>query len=331
MVWLKFAISVVVIFLAGRQVAKYGDIIAEKTRLGGTFIGAVLVAITTSLPELFTGISAAALAKVPDITVGNLFGANMYNLFNLALLDIAHRGGPLLAVASSGHGLIAGFSLILVTLAAAAIILSDTPVNLAIGWIGIYTPMLFLLYLMMTKTLFTKKASTQNNGALAKYEAVSLQRAYLYYGIAAAFVIGVGMWLAFIGKEIADVTKLQQSFIGSLFIAFTTTLPEITVSFSALRLGAVDLCVGNMIGSNLFNMTIIGVADLFYLEGPILAAVSEGNLFTAWVVIAMTGIFIAGLASRPQRKFFGLSWYALALILVFLLGTLINYQLGAGQ
>ena len=91
MVWLKFIICVVVIFISGRKVARYGDVIAEKTGLGGVWIGLILIAALTSLPELFNGVSAITLVDAPGLTIGNILGANMFNLFNLALLDLFHR------------------------------------------------------------------------------------------------------------------------------------------------------------------------------------------------------------------------------------------------
>ena len=331
-VWVKFIVCALIIVFSGRKVAKYGDIIADKTGLGGVWIGAVLVAITTSLPELFTGISAVTLVKAPDLTIGNLFGANTFNLFNLALLDIAYRHGPLLTAVSSGHLLTAGLSLILVALPAVCLVIGTWLSPLGIGWVGIYTPIIFLLYLFILRMVFNYERSQRNQSQhmeiVFKYEEVNLKRAYLCYGLAAIVIIGAGMWLAFVGKELAEATGWGQSFVGSLFIAFATTLPEITVSFSALRLGAVDLCVGNMVGSNLFNMTIVGIDDLFYTEGPILSAVSQSHVFTAMVVIIMTGIVIAGLVSRPQRKTpLKISWYSLALIAVFLLGAYINFAM----
>lgn len=331
-VWLKFIACLLIIVIAGQRVAKYGDILAEKTGLGGAWIGVVLVAIATSLPELFTGISSVALVKAPDLTIGDLFGANTFNLLNLALLDIIYRHGPLLTASSVGHLLTAGFSMILVAVAAAGILMSGMGLDIGIGWIGIYTPIIIILYLAIVKIIFNferrqRVESPEARGA-QKHQYISLQRAYLYYAIAALFIIGAGTWLAFIGKEIAEATGWGESFVGSLFIGFTTTLPEITVSFSALRLGAVDLCVANMIGSNLFNMTIVGIDDLFYTPGPVLTAVSQSHVFTALVVILMTGIFVAGLVYKPERKTpLGVSWYAIALIGVFLLGAYINFNI----
>src|SRR4030042_67745 len=97
LIWLKFAICVVVIFFSGRRVAKYGDAIAEKTGLGGLWIGVILVSIATSLPELFTGVGSMVFVNAPNLTVGNLFGANAYNLVNIAALDFFNKGVPLLS------------------------------------------------------------------------------------------------------------------------------------------------------------------------------------------------------------------------------------------
>jgi len=330
-VWLKFIACILIILFAGRNVAKYGDIIADKTGLGGLWIGVVMVAIATSLPELFTGITAVTFLNAPDLAIGDLFGANTFNLLNLALLDIAHRQEPLLTRASSRHALTAGFSIVMVVFPAICLLISTLVSSLAIGWIGIYTPIIFIMYLFIIMTIF-KFERQELDQPLSEMdiapddEGITLKKAYIYYGISAVFIIGAGTWLAFVGKELAEITGWEQSFVGSLFIAFTTTLPEITVSFSALRLGAIDLCVANMLGSNIFNMMIIGIDDLFFTEGPILASVSPSHVFTAMIVALMSGIFIAGLISRPQRKTpIGLSWYSIVFILVFLLGAYINF------
>src|SRR3990172_9358197 len=329
LVWLKFAICVAVILLAGRQVARYGDVIAEKTGLGGAWVGVVLVAVTTSLPELFTGISSVTLAAAPALTVGNLLGANTFNLFNLALLDIAYRRGPLLTAVGSRHLLSAGLGLVLVAFVADSLLISKLVSLPAIGWVGVYTPVIFLLYLHAVRVIFNhERAQSSAIEAPIKYGGVSLKQAYQRFAVAALFISGAGVWLALVGKEMAEVTGLTQGFVGTMFLGFSTSLPEITVSFAALRLGACDLCVGNMMGSNLFNMAIIGIDDLFYTEGPILDAVSQNHILTALVVILMTSVVIVGLIRRPQRKTpLGASSYSLALIALFLLGVYARFAI----
>ena len=331
LVWLKFILCVLVIFFSGKAVARYGDIIARRTGLGGVWIGVILLALVTSLPEVFTGISAVTLVGVPDLTIGNLFGANAFNLLNLALLDIVYRNGSLLAAVSPVHRLTGWLSMALVLVAAASIFISSRFYAMDIGWIGWYTPIIILLYLVFMWRIFRSEQRQPSSPAIDRrvepdYGEIPMERVYLYFAIAAAFIIGAGTWLAIIGEEIATVTGWGESFVGSLLIGFSTTLPEITVSFAAMRMGAVDMAVANMIGSNLFNMTVIPIDDLLYLQGPVLASVSVNHLLTASMVIVMTGIFIAGLRFKP-RRFLRLSWCNLTLIALFLLQAYLSYTL----
>ncbi len=327
MVWIKFIVCIVVIFIAGRKVARYGDIIAEKTGLGGVWIGLVLIAVLTSLPELFNGISAVTLVGAPGLTIGNLLGANMFNLFNLALLDLAHRNGSILSIVGRTHRLTGIFSLIMVIFVAGFILISNRLHIMDIGWIGWYTPFIILLYLFFARIIYRyERRHPSLKETQFEYADKSLRHTYLYFSISAVFIIGAGIWLAFIGNEISLVYGWGQSFVGSLFLAFTTTLPEITVSFAAMRIGANDLAVANLIGSNLFNLTIISIDDLLYVKGPVLAAVSETHLITAFTVMLMTIVFIIGLSHRHQR-FFRLSWWNITLILLFLLGAYYSFQM----
>ncbi len=327
MVWLQFIFCLLIIFFSGKKVAKYGDIIAEKSGLGGVWIGLVVIAVVTSLPELFTGVSAIRLVDAPDLTIGNLLGANMFNMLNLALLDFIHRNGSLLAVVSRTHQLTGVFSLLLVLLVAIFVFISSQFHPMGIGWIGWYTPVIILLYLAFVRLifLFTKRHPLLQESGLA-YGEESPGKVYLYFVISAAFIIGAGIWLAFIGNEIAQVYGWGQSFVGSLFLAFTTTLPEITVSFAAMRIGANDMAVANIIGSNLFNMTIIPIDDLLYLKGPVLAAVSGSHFVTAFIVILMTAVFITGLSFKP-RRFFRLSYWNATVILLFFIGAYFSFTL----
>jgi cation:H+ antiporter len=325
LVWLKLVICILIIFFSGQKVAKYGDTIADRTGLGQLWMGLIAVALITSLPELFTGISAVTLVDAPDLTVGDLIGANAFNMLNLALLDIFHRNGSFLAAASPTHRLTGWFSLILVLVVAISISVSAWFYTMPIGWIGWYTPVIILLYFLAVRQIFywERRQTAAQETSLYRGEE-SLKRIYLYFGISAVFIIGAGIWLATIGDEIALNTGWGQSFVGSLFLAFTTTLPEITVSFTAMRMGAIDLAVANMIGSNLFNLTIMPVTDIIYVKGPILAGVSESHLITAVAVIVMTLLFIAGLRFKPAR-FLRLSWWNCTMIILFIVSAYFGF------
>ncbi|MFA6078514.1 MAG: hypothetical protein WC779_02075 [Candidatus Omnitrophota bacterium] len=336
-VFLKFAVCAAVILYFGKRVARYGDAIAEKTGLSGLWIGVILVSIATSLPELFTGVGSTVFVNAPDLSVGNLFGANSYNLVNIATLDLLHKGGPLLSAVSTGQLLTACFSLIPLSIAAVGIFLTPHLPDISIANVSIYSILIFAAYLFLVRMIFKyeqkqKKISDElhkEEDIVFKYDKISLNTAILRYAIAAIFIAGAGIWLAYLGEEMARLMDLGQNFVGSLFLGFATTLPEITVSIAALRLGAKELAVANMVGSNLFNITIIFINDLLYRKSPIFETLSQHHIFTAFIVILMTAIVASAIIMKPRKKTrIGLSGYAIALIIVFVIGAYINFNLG---
>ncbi len=152
MTWLLFAVAAAVIVVAGVQLARYGDVIGEKSGLGRSWIGVVLLAATTSLPELFTGFGATALAPLPDIAVGDVLGSCMFNLLILSLMD-AIQPDRISARAHQGHALAIGFGLVLV--ATAGFGLAGTAHWPAVGWVGLPSPVLIVLYFVAMRMLFT--------------------------------------------------------------------------------------------------------------------------------------------------------------------------------
>jgi len=336
LIWLKFAICAAIIFFSGKRVAKYGDIIAEKTGLGGLWIGVILVAIATSLPEIFTGVGSTVFVNAPDLTVGNLFGANTYNLLNISLLDFLNKGGPLLSSVSAGQLLTSGLSLIPLLIASIGIFLSIRLPQLSFMNISLYSILILIGYLVAIRTIFRFERNQQQimkelkkeEEILLKYNDIPLKKACILYGVFAIMIAGAGIWLAYIGEDLARFLSLGQNFVGSLFLGFATTLPEITVSVAALRLGAKEMAVANMLGSNLFNMSIIFINDVLYRKAPIFNFLSQQHIFTGFIIVLMTVIVCAGLIIKPKKKTkLGLSNYAIALIIVFILGTYLNFIL----
>jgi cation:H+ antiporter len=151
--WLQFILCAGVITFAGSRLTKYGDIIAEKTGLGRTWIGIVLLASVTSLPELFTGISSVWLFNVPDIAGGNAIGACMLNMLTIALLDLLGGSTPVSARAHQGHVLSAGYSILMLGVVGLGLVAGNS--FGAIVWIGTYSFVLLGIYLIAMKTLYS--------------------------------------------------------------------------------------------------------------------------------------------------------------------------------
>jgi cation:H+ antiporter len=116
-----FGVCTLLIVLSGVRLSRYGDVIAEKSGLGGTWMGVLVMAAVTSLPELVTGVSSIVVFDVPDIAAGDVIGSCMFNLLILAFLDFRHPE-PLSARIHQGHVLSAAFGIVMLGLAALAML-----------------------------------------------------------------------------------------------------------------------------------------------------------------------------------------------------------------
>ncbi len=330
MLWIAFIACTSVIFYAGTRLSKYGDIIAEKTGLGRTWIGVVLMASVTSLPELVTGISSVTYAGLPDIAVGNITGACIFNMVTLAILDVIHQPGPISAKAHHGHVLSAAFGILLMAITVMGIFLGDHILHS--GWIGIYTPLFIIIYFSAMRLVYyyekRKIAEFIKEMALElKYKEISTKTAIINYGINAAAVIIAAVFLPEIANGIAETTGLGQTFVGTIFVAISTTLPELTVSISAVKIGAIDLAIGNLFGSNIFNIFILSLDDIFFTKGPLLSFVSQYHIISALSVILMTSLAIIGLTYRTEKKFLFISWDSISILLIYFVNLGILYML----
>lgn len=327
--WLHFLMATTVIVFAGYWLARYGDVIGEKTGLGGTWIGLVVVATVTSLPELVTGLSAVTIGDLPDIAAGDVFGSCVFNLLLIAVLDFLHRQSPMYREASSGHILAGAFSVMLIGLVVFSLLARDAAA-LPIGHIGIYTPAIIVLYFVAVRAVFVQEKNRPPSPTLdLRYPDITLQDAVIRYALAAGAVVLAGINLPFSAKELAVQMGWSDSFVGTLLVGAATSMPEAASTLAALRIGALDLAIGNLFGSNLFNILILAVDDIAYLKGPILSHVSEAHALSGISAVVMTGAAIAGVQFRPQKrvlKFAG--WVSLALVLIYILNALVLFLHG---
>lgn len=328
--WLSFIVCTSVIVYSGTRLAKYGDIIAEKTGLGRAWIGLVLMASVTSLPELVTGITSVTFAGVPDIAAGDVLGSCVFNMLILALLDAAHRPEPLSAKAHHGHILSAAFGILLLGVVAVSLFLGDSIPS--IGWIGLYTPLIMGVYLIAMRLVYFYEQRQISSfikeiAVELQYERIPTKIAIVHYSIHAVVVVIAAIFLPKIGEAIALTTGLGQTFVGNIFIAVSTSLPEVVVSIAAVKIGAINLAVGNLFGSNIFNILILGIDDLFFVKGPLLSLVNQNHAIPALSAIVMTAIAIIGLTYRAEKKKLFLAWDSAGMVLIFVINLVLLYIL----
>lgn len=327
--WLEFIACAGVIVFCGTKLSRYGDVIAEKAGLGRAWIGLILMASITSLPELINGISSVAFAGVPDIAVGDLMGSCIFNISIIALMDVLHGPKPIFHTVEHGHILSAGFGIILIGTASAFTMLGERVP--AIGYIGLYTPLLILIYFIGIRSVyfFEKRKIREFVGEIAeaaKYEDITLKKAAANYAINAFFIVAAATFLPFIGDRLASATGLGRSFVGTFFIGIATSLPELVVSIASLKIGATDMAIANLFGSNMFNMFILAIDDIFYQKGSILSDVNITHSLTGLIAMVMTGISIVALTYRIEKKpFLRLGWDAIALLTAYAINVALLY------
>jgi cation:H+ antiporter len=317
-VWLELLAAAGLIFYAGRRLSQYADIIAEKTGVSRGWIGFILLAFITSLPELSASLSSASLIKNADLALGNIFGSNTFNLLIIVLLDLLYQSSPLLTVVSGEHILSASLGILLTSLAVLGLI---TPNETSLWGISPVSWGILIAYLIGTRLLF--KHSHLQTPPPQKYNDINFGPVLSKFVLFSALIICGGILASFSGRDIARLTGLGDTFVGTFLLAVVTSLPEVAVSVGALRLGEVDMALGNLLGSNVFNLSLIFLTDLVYRSGGIFASASQSHIITAAEFLIICSIVLIGMGYKaPHRKYFGIGVDALSILVVYLMGIL---------
>ncbi|MBK9161576.1 MAG: sodium:calcium antiporter [Nitrosomonadales bacterium] len=330
LLWLELLFCLAVIGYAGYFLSRYGDIIADKSGISASWIGLILLSTATSLPELVTGISAVTAADAPNIAVGDVLGSTVFNLAILVMLDALYRKETLYSRAAQGHILSASLGTLLIAFAGFSLLLDHSGMSMALGHIGFYSPFILLVYLVAMRAVYSYERRTLSEYAeesAERYPDMTLRDAIKGYCWAALAVVAAGSWLPFVASDISEMMGWGQSFVGTLLVAAVTSAPEAAVTISALRIGALDMAIANLLGSNLFDIIILAVDDLFYTNGPLLAHVDASHALTAFTAVMMSALATVGLIFRPQgRAMLGLTWISLGMLMLYVLNSWLLFE-----
>jgi len=328
MLWAQFSIAALIIIGAGYKLSHYGSQIAARTGISQTFVGIILFSTVTSLPELTVCITSASVVGEPDLALGNVFGSNLFNLLLIAVFDIVQGRGAILDLLSPGHVIAASFG---VVLAGIAILGIGLGLNLELGFMGIESITLVFIYLLAIRILYRHEVLGLQGEASQTKETAQTEGGkslYLFFAVGALAIVGAGFWLSHTADAIAQTTGWGRSFIGSFMLAVVTSLPELAVGIPLVRMGAFNMAIGSLLGSNLFNIAIIPITDIFFTRGAILAHVSPNHILTAVLGIVMTNVVIIDLIYRAKRVPWRIGWGSISLIALYFVGSITLFQLG---
>jgi len=307
------------VLFAGARFARLADTIAKRLNVGSGWIGLILLATVTSLPELVTGGTATAIGNV-DLAMGAILGSCSFNITIIFLLNALWGGGSVLRGVSTLHALTSSFGLLLIGLALLGIVLMDkfaARPNVAQITELVWVALILISYLGCIR-LTHRYEHNRNIAADLVAERHKLGTALsVEVAVMALILVFASWWLARLGNvlsthEIKMIGRpLGATFVGACFLALATSLPEIVTSIAAVRLGNLNLALGNIFGSNMFNIFVIPMlkivsllrGDAVMLAGP--ASNSTQNLIAGLLAILLTAIAIGGLAYQSKRKLLG--------------------------
>jgi cation:H+ antiporter len=278
--------------------------------LGEALFGAVLVGASTSLPGIMTSVVTAAHGHV-GLATGNALGGIAAQTAFLAVADLAYRKANLEHAAASVGNLVQGT--LLIALLAIPLAAANLP-PVAVYGVSPATIVLIVAYLAglhllraagerpMWRPLATRETQREQAETAGKV-AGSTSAIWISFAILAPVLGLMGYIVSQTGVAIAARTGLSESAVGALMTGLATSLPELVIAVAAVRQGALNLAVGNIIGGNCFDVLFLAGADIAYRDGSLYAAMTSPDMFLASATILMTAVLLLGLLHRQRKGF----------------------------
>jgi cation:H+ antiporter len=323
MYFVLFLVSGALIVAAGALLARNADVIAETTGLGRLWAGSILLATASSLPELATDVAAVRF-DAADLAAGDLFGSSLANMLVLAVIDLVLRRKQVLRSVALDHALAASLAISLNALAVVLVLIrpESTLWRVAPGSI-----LLVFAYLTGTRAVYRQARRGPNAaGSHARTTASTrmLRRATWGFSAATLMILGAAPLFAWSAREIAAITGLGTTVVGTWLVGLATSLPELASSVSAVRLGALDMAVGNLFGSNAFNMAIFFVLDLAE-PGSFFAALDSRHALSGLFAVVMMCLGLAAIVYRAEKRFAMIEPGAILMVAAYLLAIGVLY------
>jgi len=339
-----FAAISAIVWLAGTRLAGYADIIAERTRIGEAFAGLILLALATSLPELTTTITAAVSGNA-SLAAGNLLGGVAMQTALIAIADIVAVKGALTYFTPRPTLLLQGNLLVVILVIT---IIGATIGDLPVLGVGLWTSLIFVVYLLSLFLLKhyeanekwrpidvpdaesaeisyledDKEATSTTKGDGRSMAAVSLR-----YAGAATVILIAGVALTRLAEAIGEQTGIAATFVGATLLALSTSLPELSTTIGAVKLGAASMAISNIFGSNAVDTTLLFVADVAYQGDPVLSLVGRPAVFLAGVSVVLTVVYMIGLIERRDKSILRGGLDSLTVLTIYVVSMTVLYFL----
>lgn len=335
---LIFLAAVAAIWVAGIQLSRYTDVLAERLNLGAAFGGLILLAIATNLPELAITVSAAIQGNL-SIAVGNILGGIAIQTAVLALLDLVGVRGPKSLTYRAGSLSLIVEAALVIAILAVVIAGTQLPAGLILFRL---TPDTILIAAMWVVGLVLvnragKGMSWYDDGQapgsqpepmghsramreeMATATGTSTSKAVAIFSAGALITLIAGVVLERSGSGMADEAGLSGIIFGATVLALATSLPEISTGLAAVKMGDYKLAASDIFGGNAFLPVLFLLATIISGKAVLPAAQSTDIYLTA-LAILLTLVYLLGIAFRPRRKPLGMGIDSLLVLILYAAG-----------
>ena len=316
---LQYVVSAVLIMAAGTMLVSSGEAIATRFRLGHVWLGSLLIAGATSFPEVITSYGAVKIGAY-DMALSNIYGSVLFNLAILGFMVLLLKDWRTEHIGKSIK-LAVFFCAFLI---GATILGMIAQGNWTFLYMGPVTWLIIVSYIFYVKKTFQNEETEHQS--VEEIEKTSLLKPMLTYIVAVIIIIFAGLYCVRITEQLIELTGWGERFVGIVFLALATSLPELVTTWHATRMKSLSLLLGIIWGSNLFNITIIAISDISAGSLRFLNIVSPQNILTAvcsiGFVLFAPYILTKGLESRSLRlKTSGLLVILTYILVIFLIYT----------
>lgn len=321
-----FVLGGALVWYSGTKLARYADEISNRTGIGHAVIGVILLGAVTSLPEISTT-TVATLSGNSRMAVNNMLGGVAFQIVVIALADLFVGRTALTSMVTSTRTILnALVSVVLLVLALAGAMIGDW--NLPGIGVGFFSVLIAAVYLLCMTQLSRQVAVTgwkpmrdaeTEDGEIPTPE-VSNLRLGLYTALAAATIFVGGTVVTLAAEAIAENTGTDSGLIGLTMLALVTSLPELSTAIAAVRLRRAELAIGDILGGNMFDVTLIGLIDALHPGEPILRQVDPVSMAAALLAVLLTVLYLIGLVERREKAVLRVGYDSMAVLLVYAAG-----------
>lgn len=255
MIWLKFAVNVAFIVVFCISLSKYADQLAAAKKVGKGFVGFVLLGVVTSIPELISTVSCTVYLDNPVMGTANIMGSNNANMFILFLALLAvrtlRRPSGNIDVESCVS---LGYCMIITSIFLLGIFFSGAPFYGK----SVFVYLIFLIFVLSVISLYKSNPDEEEDSG----EKESL--GWFFYCKFVFFAVGLivsSFCLSIVVDELGRETNIGSAAAGAIFLAWATSLPELVVTITSIICGSVEMGIGNILGSNIFNFFVLAFAE----------------------------------------------------------------------